>query len=254
MALRDQPYLPLYVQDYLTDEKLNMCSPATQGVYIKIMCLFHKSETYGGILLKQKDKQDKNICLNFALKFARLLPFTLLELTNAITELLDENVLQIDGDFLYQKRMVRDNKISEMRSKSGSKGGKNTQGRIKEQKENFAKAKSEANSEIENENENISSFNLSNKDTTLKEEAKFDYFKLKSQVQVVETIYRKTVLSKKFPVTMDKFNELLDDFIALRQMDDKPPKNQIDYTQHFENWVAIQVKKPENHYKTMLVL
>lgn len=93
-----------------------------------------------------------------------------------------------------------------------------------------------------------------NKDTTLKEEAKFDYFKLKSQVQVVETIYKKTVLSKKFPVTIDKFNQLLDDFIALRQMDDKPPRNQIDYTQHFENWVTIQVKKPENHYKTMLVL
>lgn len=26
MALRDQPYLPLYVQDFLTDEKLRECS------------------------------------------------------------------------------------------------------------------------------------------------------------------------------------------------------------------------------------
>jgi len=57
MALRDQPYLPLYVQDYLTDEKLNECSPATQGVYIKLLCVLHKMEEYGTILLKQKRKQ-----------------------------------------------------------------------------------------------------------------------------------------------------------------------------------------------------
>ena len=58
MALRDQPYLPLYVQDYLTDEKLNNCSASSQGIYIKIMCLFHKCDPYGGILLKQNDKQN----------------------------------------------------------------------------------------------------------------------------------------------------------------------------------------------------
>jgi len=131
MALRDQPYLPLYVQDYLTDEKLNMCTASTQGIYIKIMCIFHKSETYGGILLKQKDKQNENICLNFALKFAKLLPFDLREIKNAITELLDEKVLLIDGDFLYQKRMVKDNNISEKRSLSGSNGGKKTQSKTK---------------------------------------------------------------------------------------------------------------------------
>jgi len=55
MALRDQPYLPLYVQDIMTDEKLNECSAASHGIYIKgIMCLMHKSETYGKIMLKHK--------------------------------------------------------------------------------------------------------------------------------------------------------------------------------------------------------
>ena len=60
MSLRNQPYFPLYVQDFLTDEKLNCCSASSQGVYIKIMCLLHKSEVYGELMLKQKDKQ--NIC------------------------------------------------------------------------------------------------------------------------------------------------------------------------------------------------
>jgi hypothetical protein len=166
MALRDQPYLPLYVQDYLTDEKLNMCSAATQGIYIKMMCVFHKSEKYGGILLKQKDKQnikqnDKqnlSTCFLFANKFAKLLPFTLHEIENAIFELLEENVIQIDGDFIFQKRMVNDNKLSEIRSLAGKKGGQKSQSKPKKNKDfatDFAKAKSEANTEYEYEYENV---------------------------------------------------------------------------------------------------
>ena len=60
MALRNQPYLPLYVQDFMTDEKLNECSPAANGIYIRLMCILHKSETYGQILLKQKYKQNES--------------------------------------------------------------------------------------------------------------------------------------------------------------------------------------------------
>lgn len=150
MALRNQPYLPIYVQDYLTDERLNRCEPATQGIYIKMMCLFHKCDPYGGILLKQKDKQNESMCLNFASVLAKLLPFTLLDIEKALDELLEEKVLRIEGDFLYQKRMVKDNDISEKRSLSGSNGGKKTQSKNKK----FAKAKSKANTEYEYDNTN----------------------------------------------------------------------------------------------------
>ena len=134
MALRNQPYIPLYVQDYLTDEKLNMCSLESQGVFIKIMCILHKSSEYGTILLKQKDKQNQSTCLNFAYKFAKLLPIQVDILKVAITELVDEGVLEIDGDVLMQKRMVHDNKISLIRSKVGKKGGKKTQSFLLKQK------------------------------------------------------------------------------------------------------------------------
>jgi len=153
MALRDLPYLPLYIQDYLTDEKLNRCSAAAQGVYIKMMCIFHKSEPYGGILLKQKDKQNESTSLNFAYVFAKLLPFDLQQIHDAILELLDEKVLRIDGDFLFQKRMVEDNKLSEIRSLAGKKGGKKTQSKTKDFTNDFAKAKIKANTEDENEYE-----------------------------------------------------------------------------------------------------
>jgi hypothetical protein len=127
MALRDQPYLPLYVQDFMTDEKLAECSASATGVYIRLMCVMHKSEHYGKIILKQKDKichskNDGNI-QNFAYKISKFLPYNLQEIEKSLSELIEENVLQIDGDVLFQKRMVNDNELSTKRSLSGSKGG-----------------------------------------------------------------------------------------------------------------------------------
>ena len=57
MALRNQPYFPLYTQDFISDEKLRECSAASVGVYIFLMCVFHKSERYGAVSLKPKDKK-----------------------------------------------------------------------------------------------------------------------------------------------------------------------------------------------------
>lgn len=154
MPLRDQPYLPLYVQDFLTDEKLMECSASATGIYIKIMCIMHKSNEYGTILLRQKDKQTDQQILNFAKKIAKYLPYSADEIKVALTELTNEGVLTIESDKLFQKRMVRDNEISIARAEAGSKGG-------------FAKAKkiakrlpkkianTEYENEYENENNNI---------------------------------------------------------------------------------------------------
>lgn len=146
MALRDQPYLPLYVQDFLTDEKLNECSASATGVYIRLMCIMHKSREYGAVLLKQNSKQNKNFASLFACKLVKHMPYDAQTIEQALEELLKEDVLVIEGDKLTQPRMVKDNNISLIRAEAGSKGGKTTQ---------FAKAKVEANSEYENENENI---------------------------------------------------------------------------------------------------
>lgn len=148
MSLRNKPYLPLYVQDFLTDEKLNECSAKSTGVYIKIMCVMHKSDEYGKILLKQKDKQGVNEIENFALKLVKHLPFSKTIIEESIKELVEENVLFIEGDCLYQKRMVRDNEISGVRACSGKNGGKKTQDALK-----FAKAKHKAKIEAKYDND-----------------------------------------------------------------------------------------------------
>lgn len=161
MALRNSPYLPLYVQDFLTDEKLADCSANANGVYIRLMCILHKSETYGKILLKQKYKQNKSMCLNFASMLLRQMPYMMSEIHDGLEELIENKIIEIDGDYLFQKRMVKDGELSEKRAVAGQKGGKKAYGfclskfQSKTQSKTQSKSisKIEANSENENEND-----------------------------------------------------------------------------------------------------
>lgn len=170
MALTDQPYLPLYVDDWMNNTKLKMCSPGAHGLMISIMCLMHKSDTYGVILLKQKFKQSEKQTLNFASQIAKLTSFDLLEIEKNFNELIAEKVLEIEDDFLICKRMVKDADVSKKRASSGKNGGKATQKTIK----NFAKAKVQANSGngIESENDN----EISNKNEKEPHEKIFEKF------------------------------------------------------------------------------
>lgn len=159
MALRNQPYLPLYVQDFLTDEKLSECSAESTGVYIRLMCLMHKSENYGAILLKQKRKQNvkqnESKVLDFAFKLARQMPYDVDTIERSLSELLEENVISIEGDVLYQKRMMRDGKLSDTRASAGKKGGKKKSGQnfASQFASGFAIAKPQANTQANTESE-----------------------------------------------------------------------------------------------------
>jgi hypothetical protein len=255
MALRDQPYFPLYVQDFLTDEKLNCCSAATQGVYIKILCILHKQEEYGCILFKQKDKQTDDKLKNFALKFAKLLPFDSNTIHEALIELIDEGVLIIDGDKLYQKRMVKDGEISLTRSKAGKIGGGNPN-LFKQNDKQMFKQKYKQNTENENEDIIISlSKSSSNESSRLEQQGKpilFDFDCVKKR-QYLESVYRATVLIPEIKVDINRFEKLTDQFIAEQQLKDEPPRNVQDYKNHFISWMKIQVVKPENQPKTKMV-
>jgi len=147
MARKDKPYLPLYVQDFMTDEKLMECSALATGVYVRVMCVLHKCQPYGKLLLKQKDKQSNKQINNFASKLLKHLPYSFDTIMEGLTELLGEGCLIIDGDYLLQKRMVNDGELSTKRALAGSEGGKNS---VKS-KNKFAEAKNKANSDIEND-------------------------------------------------------------------------------------------------------
>lgn len=116
MAQRNLPYLKLYVQDFMSDEKLNECSAEATGVYIRLMCIMHKNEEYGVVRLKLKDKHSSRPVADLARKLARQMPYDIKTIERGLCELLEEGVLNLDGDVLYQKRMVHDGKVSAVRS------------------------------------------------------------------------------------------------------------------------------------------
>jgi len=227
MALRNQPYLPLYVQDFLTDEKLIECSALATGVYIKTMCVLHKSETYGTLLLKQKDKQSIKPIENFASKLAKFLPWDLLTIISGLEELLNEEVLFIDGDLLTQKRMIKDGNISDKRSTAGSKGGKKSLGKG----DDFAQAKFQANSEDEDEVE-IDSSNNNNflfKDTLEKNK-----------------IWIKSI-SDQFKITDDEVIAKLNNFYTHLISEFKVHPSMNEFTKHFKNWIPVNKVKNGNN-------
>ena len=182
MARKDKPYLSLYVQDFMSDEKLRECSAESVGVYIFVMCVLHKSDTYGSMKIK-----DKYFCLDFAYTFAydfaspcasmlvRHLPFSEETIRNSLVELIKEGVLSIDtkNNILYQKRMVNDGLLSETRAEAGSKGGKISKRLSKDVSK--TKANSQANTQantdidIDNEIDNDIDISLSLKDLKDKE-------------------------------------------------------------------------------------
>jgi len=184
MALTDQPYLPFYVKDWLTNNKLKLASMSNHGLLINIMGLMHKEDEYGTILLKQKFKQTASDTLNFASMLSKLLPFDVLEIDKNLQELIEEKILKIRGEKLCCDRMIDDAKKSATRSLSGSLGGKKSV----EKRSNFAKEFAQANAQpkvqanaeyenanenaIGNEDENVISLSLKNQKKSKKEKIK----------------------------------------------------------------------------------
>jgi len=161
MALRGQPYLPLYVQDFMTDEKLIECSAESVGVYIRLMCVLHKSEEYGTLTLNSRNEKTGEVCYDFARKLLRYLPYDVETINRGLRELIDNDVIQINGNTLSQKRMVRDGEISAARATAGLAGGKSKAERSKTPSKPASKilanivANAETATVIDNDNNNV---------------------------------------------------------------------------------------------------
>ena len=143
MALRNQPYLPLYVKDFLTDEKLIECSAESTGVYIRLMCIMHNAQNYGQLKLGDK-YNDQDIVKNYSNMLTRQMPYTYEVIYKSLQELLRENVIFFMKNTLTQKRMFNDGLLSQERAKAGKIGGKRSK-----QNESKIVSKNEANTEYE---------------------------------------------------------------------------------------------------------
>lgn len=123
MALRDQPYLPLYVQDVISDEKLHFCAAESYGVYFLLMCWLHKQQEYGVMYLQDEFKEkDTSKEERFAKMITRLMPFETEQILRCLRELQKQKVINITEETLYQKRMVADAQKSKIQSENRAKG------------------------------------------------------------------------------------------------------------------------------------
>lgn len=179
MALRDLPYLPLYVQDFLCDEKLANCSAAATGVYIRLMCILHKSEKYGVFALtdsdiakankkakrKQTENQNESKLFYFAFKLQKLMPYPADEISESLAELEEEGVITITDTEITQKRMAKDGELSAKRSVAGRSGGRPSKEENQNQKQNESKEESKSESEIKTNAEYENEYEYNNKES-----------------------------------------------------------------------------------------
>lgn len=189
MALRDQPYLPLYVDRFSADEDLRYCSASATGVHIRVMCLFHKTKSaiYGTIPLKDEfalpfaeyfaianaeangsanseqvaKPTCKQLAIQFAKQFAKQLPYAEEEILSGILELIKNGVYFFDGVNLCQGGMIKQGQISDSRKDSGLKGVKKKRENQKKNK-NFAIANTKANGEAKAEAKYITTTTTTN--------------------------------------------------------------------------------------------
>lgn len=86
------------------------------------------------------------------------MPFELHEIATGLAELEEARVITIEGETLYQRRMVKDGEISEKRSNSGTLGGRPAT--AKNEIESKTKSKSESTLKAKTEIENVYENNI----------------------------------------------------------------------------------------------
>jgi hypothetical protein len=110
------PSFQFYPGDWLTDPKLNLCSPATKGVWMDLLCHMFLSDEPGYLVFG-----DVILDANGIQKLSKMNPKTFQKVYHELTTF---GIIQMDenGRF-FSKRMVADEANREQRRAFGSLGG-----------------------------------------------------------------------------------------------------------------------------------
>lgn len=147
------PAMLFFVQDWLSDERLNCTSLAAQGLWMKMLCFMWKSSPRGYLQLADKPIPEEMLY--------RMCGVDSIEGAKLLSELRVAGVFSTtEAGVIYSRRLTRDQHIREVRSRAGSQGAK---ARYKKpisdpnsqtgDSDRFAMAKAMANVEYENEYE-----------------------------------------------------------------------------------------------------
>jgi len=180
------------------------------------------------------------------------MPYDFHTVANALEELLKEKVLIMENDVITQKRMVKDNEISEKRARAGRKGGQNSLGnntkKIPKTKENFAQAnaqaKLQANTEYENEYENTTGI-LEKGGVGEKEISKIERIMIDDEAQIL-TFLRNNRDEYPF-LSVDVIRDAISDYFRKLEDEGVVYNTLKDARKHFSNWYKLKLKSEKQN-------
>lgn len=112
------PHIPFYTGDYMKDPQLSLCTSATRGIWMDLLCAMHESDRSGE--LRGTSEQ-----------LARLARCSTVELVQALTDLQNSRAADVekrnDTWVVANRRMKREAFIREKRAAAGSLGGSKAQ-------------------------------------------------------------------------------------------------------------------------------
>ena len=112
------PWLKFYTNDWLSDEALRACSFGAKGLWINMLCLMHKSQKRGHLLINNRAPSMSEL--------ARMVGGSEDEIIPLLNELKNAGVFTQNGDgIVVSRRMVRDDKKARKCAAAGRKGGGN---------------------------------------------------------------------------------------------------------------------------------
>lgn len=94
------PWLKFFPGDWLSDEALRGCSPSARGLWVDMLCLMAKSKRHGYLMAGDRPMGAEQL--------ARIFGETLEKTSELLVELAQAGVYSIDKDFIFSRRMVKD--------------------------------------------------------------------------------------------------------------------------------------------------
>lgn len=114
--MSNYPWIKFYPNDWRSDTRLRMCSPAARGVWIDMLCIMHEATPYGHLAIDGEAPTKRELAV--------LLSVSIDELTPLIEELERYKVFsRRNNGVIYSRKMVNAAQLSEKRRIAGSKGG-----------------------------------------------------------------------------------------------------------------------------------
>jgi len=111
-----RPAFQFYPADWRKDAALQSCSLAAQGLWINLMCIAHECDPYGHLTINGSPMSAPQI--------GRLVGLSAKETDTLIAELRDALVCDFTaGGVMFSRRMVRDERLRNVRAESGRLGG-----------------------------------------------------------------------------------------------------------------------------------